>query len=114
MVDCQPEGPGVVEKNQRKDDRERNPNGKLSSDRDWGEGVEKEKCGHGDADGCGVVHIDCANEVALLALELEAAVPARSMHPKGLGKQPSQATTRASEAKSFADQRQSAKSQFKA
>ena len=70
VIERQPEASRMVEEEQRENDCEGNPEHELLVDRHAGENIEDEEAGHGDRNGGGIVDVNRADEIALLALEL--------------------------------------------
>jgi len=87
----------VVEEEQRENYREGHPQGELLVDGHAGEGVEEKEAGHSDGHRGGIVDVDGADKVALLALELEAAVGTGFVHFKRFLVQPPDAAARTAE-----------------
>jgi hypothetical protein len=85
MIQGEPQRAGMVEKYQWKNHRKGDPERKLLIDGPVCPGVEKEKPGHSNGDGGRVVDIDRADEVSLLAFELEIAMAAVGEHVKRFG-----------------------------
>jgi hypothetical protein len=105
MIQRQPETARVMEKQQRKDHRKRDPQGELLMNRQRGKGIQEKETRHRDPHGGRVIDIDGADEVALLFLELEAAVKTMAVHGKRAAIQRTEITTRALEAKRRAQHR---------
>ena len=96
MIEYKPQTSRVVKEDQRKYHCKRHPDSELLVDRDADEGVQKKKSGHCDGHGGGVIDVNGADEIALFALELQAALGAFLIHPKRFAEQRPDATTRAS------------------
>lgn len=105
MIQRQPETARMMEKQQRKDDCKWDPQGELLMNRQRGEGIQEKKAGNRDRHGCRVIDIDGADEVALLSLELEAAVKTMAVHGKRASIQGTKITARALEVKGRAQYR---------
>ena len=69
-----------MEKKRWEDDRKGHPDGELLVNRHRGERIEQKEPGHGDRDRGGVIDVNRADEVTLLALELELALRAMLEH----------------------------------
>src|SRR4030095_6093942 len=95
VVENEPETSGVAGEQQWKDHRKRHPKRELLVDVHAGEGIEQKEPGHSDAYRGGIVDVHRADEITLLALELQAAVSASGMHAKHLGVQRADAAARA-------------------
>ena len=105
MIQRQPEAARVVEKQQREDDRKRDPQGELLVDRQGSKDVQEKKAGNRDRHGGRVIDINRADEVALLFLELETAVKTMAVHGKRASIQGTEITARTLEAKGRAQHR---------
>ena len=70
----------MVEKQQREDHRERDPDGELLVNRHAGKGIQNEKARHRNGDSGCVIDINCAYEIALLTFKLQAAVETMAVH----------------------------------
>ena len=103
VVEYQPQTARMVEKDQREDYREGQPNGELLVDVHAGGSIEQKKPGHGDRNCCGIVDVNRADEITLLALELQAALSASGGHSKWLSIQGADAAARAFEAQAVAE-----------
>src|SRR4030095_10194750 len=64
----------MVEKQQREDHREREPDGELVVNRHMSESIQKKKAGNRDGYGRCIVNINGPHEIALLSFELQAAL----------------------------------------
>lgn len=95
----------MMEKQQRKDDGEWDPQGKLLVDRQRGKDIQEKKTGNRDRHGGCVIDINRADEVALLSLELEAAMKTMAVHGERASIQGAEITARALEAKGRAQHR---------
>ena len=93
----------MVEKQQWKDHRERDPDGELLLNRYVGKGIQNEKAGNRDGYGRCIVDINGAHEIALLAFELQAAVETIVVHGEGASIQVTHATARTPETKTGAE-----------
>jgi hypothetical protein len=82
MIQRQPDASRMVEEQERKDDRKRQPEGELLIDRHGGKNIEDKKAGNRDRHGSRIVDIDRAHEIALLPFELQTAMAAVGMHLK--------------------------------
>ena len=60
----------MVEKQEGKDYRKGNPDGELLVNRYVGEGIQKKKAGNCDSYSCGIININGAHKITLLAFEL--------------------------------------------
>lgn len=80
VIQRQPKASRVMEKKQREHDRKGQPDRELLVNRDRGERIEQKEPGHGDGDGGGVIDVDRADEITLLALEFKLAVRAILEH----------------------------------
>lgn len=70
----------MVEKQERKDHREWNPQSELLVNGHIRKGIQQEKAGNRDRHGGCVIDVNSADEVALLPLELQAAVETMAVH----------------------------------
>src|SRR2546425_2479797 len=84
VIQHQPQTSGVVEKKNRKDHRKRYPDGELLVYPDIRDSVEDEKSRHCNQHGRGIIHVDGADEIALLSFELQTAMCAIVTHPERL------------------------------
>src|SRR4029434_10155500 len=80
MIEQQPEAPRMVEKQQREDHRERDPDRELLVNRHAGEGIQNEKAGNCDRHSRCIININRAYEIALLSFELQAALKTMDVH----------------------------------
>src|ERR1044071_7178973 len=80
VIQRQPKASRVMEKKQREHDRKGQPDRELLVNRDRRERIEQKEPGHGDGDGGGVIDVDRADEITLLALEFKLAVRAILEH----------------------------------
>src|ERR1051325_790051 len=82
MLQDQPEAAGMMEKQNREQNRKWNPDRKLSVDVESGICVKEKKTGNGDKNGGSIIDINRADEIALLPLEFQAAYRAGVVHPE--------------------------------
>jgi LytS/YehU family sensor histidine kinase len=73
----------MVEKQEWKDHRKRDPESELLVNRHVRKGIQNEKARHRDRNGGCVIDINCAHEIALLPFELQAAVETIVVHGEG-------------------------------
>jgi hypothetical protein len=95
----------MVEKQQREDHRERDPDRQLLVNRHAGEGIQNEKAGNRDGYGRCIVNINGPHEIALLSFELQAALKTMAVHGERAPIQGTYATARALEPKTGPEHR---------
>ena len=95
----------MMEKQQREDHRERNPDGELLVNRHMGESIQKKKAGNRDGYGRCIININGPYEIALLSFELQAAVETIAVHGERAPIQGTHATARTLETKTRAEHR---------
>ena len=95
----------MMEKQQREDHRERNPDGELLVNRHIRKRIQNEKAGNRDGYGRCIINIDGPYEIALLAFELQAAVETIAVHGEGSPIQGTHATARTLKTKTGAEHR---------
>ena len=95
----------MVEKQQRKDHRERDPDGELLVNRHMSESIQKKKAGNRDGYGRCIVNINGPHEIALLSFELQAALKTMAVHGERAPIQGTYATARALEPKAGPEHR---------
>jgi len=96
MIEHQPQASRVMKKHQREDHRERYPERELLVNVHLSKCVEHKKTGNGDQHCCGIVNVNRADKITLLAFELESTLRAVGMHPECFGIQCADAAARAS------------------
>jgi hypothetical protein len=89
----------MVEKQERKDHGEWNPESELLVNRHVRERIQQEKAGNCDRHGGSVVDVNGADEVTLLSLEPQAAVETMAVHGERSSIQGTQVAAGASETK---------------
>jgi hypothetical protein len=95
----------MVEKQERKDHGERNPEGELLVNGHVREGIQHKKAGDRDRYGGCVIDVDCADEVALLPLEFQPAMKTMAVHGERSSIQGTYVTARALETKAGTEHR---------
>jgi hypothetical protein len=70
----------MVEKQERKNHGEWNPEGELLVNRHIRKSIQEEKTGNRDCHSGGVIDVNGAHEIALFAFELQAAVETMAVH----------------------------------
>ena len=88
----------MVEKEQWKNNREGNPDPQLLVDGQVGEDAQEKKSRHRNQHGGGVIDVDRADKIALLAFEDQPAVRTACMHSENSRIQRSDAAARALQA----------------
>ena len=96
----------MVKKQQRENNRKRDPQSELMIDRHPDECIQKEKTRNRDQHRSGIIDIDGADEITLLALEFQIAMAAMGVHPERLCVQWPDAAARALEPQAAAEHRQ--------
>jgi hypothetical protein len=89
----------MVKKQQREDHREWNPESQLLVNSHMSESIQKKKAGDRNPHGRCVIDINGSDEIALLPLELQAAVETIDVHGERASKQTTHAATRTVETK---------------
>ena len=95
----------MVEKQQREDHRERDPDRELLVNRHVSESIQKKKAGNRDGYGRCIVNINGPHKIALLSFELQAALKTMAVHGERAPIQETYATARALEPKAGPEHR---------
>ena len=95
----------MVEKQQREDHRERDPDRELLVNRHVSESIQKKKAGNRDGYGRCIVNINGPHEIALLSFELQAALDTMAVHGERAPIQGTYATAPALEPKAGPEHR---------
>jgi hypothetical protein len=93
----------MVKKNQRKYDREGQPDRELLLNVDPGQGIQDKKAGHSDQYGSSVIYVNGADEIALFPFKLKPAVNTCIMHRERAAIEPPHAATGAPQPQATAE-----------
>jgi hypothetical protein len=93
----------MVEKQEWKDHRKRDPESELLVNRHIRKGIQNKKARHRDRNGGRVIDINRAHEITLLAFKLQAAVETIVVHGEGAPIQVTHVTARTPETKTGAE-----------
>ena len=95
----------MVEKEQRENNREGDPNPQLLVEGQVGEDAQEKKTRDCDQHRGGVIDVDCADKIALLPFEHQPAVPTGGMHSEHRRIQRSDTAARTLEAQAISEHR---------
>ena len=95
----------MVKKQERKDHGKWHPKSELLVNRHIRKGIQQEKARNCDRHGGCVIDVNCADEIALLAFELQAAVKTIIVHRERASVQRTYVTARALQTKAGAQHR---------